>query len=95
MPDTVHHVMWYTVYDAKTDELLAAGTAAMCAAKLGYASAMSFSAAVCHWFKDAKKHVKYNYQRELIPRSEVDSLPQVRHKRKKACKMQRNRKESL
>lgn len=31
-----HHVMWYTVWDAKTGELVAAGTSAMCAAKLGY-----------------------------------------------------------
>lgn len=26
MPDTVHHVMWYTVYDAKTGNLLTSGT---------------------------------------------------------------------
>lgn len=26
MPDTVHHVMWYTVYDAKTGDLIAIGT---------------------------------------------------------------------
>lgn len=26
-----HHVMWYTVWDAKTGELVAAGTSAMCA----------------------------------------------------------------
>ena len=70
-----HHVMWYTVWDAKTGELVAAGTSAMCAAKLGYKNAVSFSAAVCHWFKDGKKHLKYIYQREYIPRSEVDSLP--------------------
>ena len=42
-----HHVMWYTVWDAKTGELVAAGTSAMCAAKLGYKNAVSFSAAVC------------------------------------------------
>lgn len=41
----------------------------------GYASANSFAASVCHWFKDGRQHVKYIYQRELIPRSEVDSLP--------------------
>ena len=69
-----HHVMWYTVWDAKTGELVAAGTSAMCAAKLGYKNAVSFSAAVCHWFKDGKKHLKYIYQREYIPRSEVDGL---------------------
>ena len=80
MADYIHHCMWYTVWDAKTGELVAAGTSAMCAQKLGYANAGSFSAAVCHWFKDAKKHIKYSYQREIIPRSEVDSLPPIRRK---------------
>lgn len=79
-----HHVMWYTVWDAKTGELVAAGTSAMCAAKLGYKNAVSFSAAVCHWFKDGKKHLKYIHQREYIPRSEVDSLiPPAPHRHKK------------
>lgn len=54
---------------------LASGTAAMCARRLGYASANSFAASVCHWLKDGRQHVKYICQRELIPRSEVDSLP--------------------
>ena len=26
MPDTVHHVMWYTVYDVKTGDLIATDT---------------------------------------------------------------------
>ena len=39
MPDTVHHVMWYTVYDAKTGDLIASGTSEMCARRLGYKSA--------------------------------------------------------
>ena len=75
MADCVNNVPWYTVWDAKTGDLLASGTAAMCARRLGYASANSFSASVCHWLKDGRQHVKYIYQRELIPRSEVDSLP--------------------
>lgn len=79
-----HHVMWHTVWDAKSGELVAAGTSAMCAAKLGYKNAVSFSAAVCHWFKDGKKHLKYIYQREYIPRSEVDGLPQRRKYKKPA-----------
>lgn len=54
-------------------------------AKLGYKNAVSFSAAVCHWFKDGKKHLKYIYQREYILRSEVDSLiPPAPHRHKKA-----------
>lgn len=75
MADCVNNVPWYTVWDAKTGDLLASGTAAMCARRLGYASANSFAASVCHWFKDGRQHVKYICQRELIPRSEVDSLP--------------------
>ena len=60
MSDTVHHVMWYTVYDAKTDELVAAGTAAMCAAKLGYANAGSFASAVSHGLSGKHPACKYS-----------------------------------
>ena len=85
MPDLVNNAFWYTVWDAKTGDLLASGTAAMCARRLGYASANSFAASVCHWLKDGRQHVKYICQRELIPRSEVDSLPQRRkYKKQKA-----------
>lgn len=48
MPDTVHHVMWYTVYDDKTDEIIASGTADMIVQQMGYASRNSFFSAVCH-----------------------------------------------
>lgn len=48
MYDTVQHVMWYTVWDAKTDDLLASGTSEMCARRLGYKSANSFASAVIH-----------------------------------------------
>ena len=43
-----HHVMWYTVWDAKTGDLLASGTSEMCARRLGYKSANSFASAVSH-----------------------------------------------
>ena len=46
MPDTIHYVTWYTVYSAKTGEVVAAGTSAMCAAKLGYKTANSFASSV-------------------------------------------------
>ena len=39
MPDLVNNAFWYTVWDAKSGDLLASGTAAMCARRLGYASA--------------------------------------------------------
>lgn len=48
MPDTVHYVMWYTVYDAKTGDLIASGTSEMCARRLGYKSANSFASALAH-----------------------------------------------
>lgn len=80
MADFVNNAFWYTVWDAKSGDLLASGTAAMCARRLGYASANSFAASVCHWLKDGRQHVKYICQRELIPRSEVDSLTPPRRK---------------
>lgn len=82
--DYIHNVMWYTVWDAKTGDLVASGTAAMCARRLGYSSSGSFASAVSHWLCDGRQHVKYTIQREYIPRSEVDSLPQRRkYKNKK------------
>ena len=80
MADFVNNVPWYTVWDANSGDLLASGTAAMCARRLGYASANSFASAVSHWLKDGRQHVKYICQRELIPRSEVDSLTPPRRK---------------
>ena len=43
MADFVNNAFWYTVWDAKSGDLLASGTAAMCARRLGYASASHFS----------------------------------------------------
>ena len=31
MSDYIHNVMWYTVWDAKTGDLVASGTAGQCA----------------------------------------------------------------
>ena len=59
MADFVNNAFWYTVWDAKTGDLLASGMAAMCARRLGYASANSFAASVCHWLKDGRQHVKH------------------------------------
>lgn len=85
MPDTVHYVMWYTVWDAKTGDLIASGTAAQCARRLGYSGSGSFASAVSHWLSDGRRHVKYTIRRERIPRSEVDSLPPIRRKKRRAC----------
>lgn len=84
MPDTVHHVMWYTVYDAKTGDLIASGTSEMCARRLGYKSANSFASACSHSRSGRHPAYKYIFEKECIRRDEVDSLPPVRHwKRRK------------
>lgn len=85
MPDTVHHVMWYTVYDARTGDLIASGTSKMCARRLGYKSANSFASAVSHGLSGSHRTYKYTFARECIDRREVDSLPPIRRKKRRAC----------
>lgn len=85
MPDTVHHVMWYTVYDAKTGDLIASGTSEMCARRLGYKSANSFASASCHGRGGRHPAHKYIFEKECIRRDEVDSLPPIRRKKRRAC----------
>lgn len=85
MAEHVSYVMWYTVYAAKTGELVAAGTATMCARKLGYANSGSFISAVSHRLSAKYPVRKYIFVRECIDCSEVDSLPPVRRRRKR-CK---------
>lgn len=66
---------WYTVYSAKTDEIIASGTADMIVQQMGYASRNSFFSAVCH-----AKHKKDNPRRALhLPCGED---PAGGHKRK-------------
>ena len=84
MPENVHHVMWYTVWDAKTGDLIASGTSEMCARRLGYKSAISFASAVSHGLSGRHPARKYIFEKERIRRDEVDSLPPIRHK-KRAC----------
>jgi hypothetical protein len=79
MYDTVHHVMWYTVYDAKTGDLIASGTSEMCARRLGYKTASS------HSRNGRRRARKYIFEKELIRRDEVDSLPPIRRKKRRAC----------
>ena len=74
--------MWYTVWDAKTGDLLASGTSEMCARRLGYKSANSFASAVSHGLSGSHRTYKYTFARGRIDRSEVDSLPPVRTIRK-------------
>ncbi len=85
MPDTVIHVMWYTVYDAKTGDLIASGTSEMCARRLGYKSANSFASASSHSRNGRRRARKYIFEKECIRRDEVDSLPPIRRKKIRAC----------
>lgn len=85
MPDFFHHVMWYTVYDARTGDLIASGTSKMCARRLGYKSANSFASAVSHGLSGSHRTYKYTFARECIDRREVDSLPPIRRKKRRAC----------
>lgn len=85
MPDNVHHVMWYTVYDAKTGGLIASGTSEMCARRLGYKSANSFASASSHGRSGRRRAYKYIFEKECIRRDEVDSLPPIRSKKRRAC----------
>lgn len=85
-----HYVMWYTVYDAKTGNLLASGTSAMCARRLGYKSANSFASSVYHCRRKKRKPHKYSFFQEVIKRDEVDSLPPPTTRgRPKGCKKAR------
>lgn len=86
MPDTVRHVMWYTVYDAKTGDLIASGTSEMCARRLGYKSANSFASASCHGRSGRRTARKYIFEKENIRRDEVDSLPPIRRKKEEPAR---------
>lgn len=83
MADFHNYCNWYTVWDAKTGDLIASGTSEMCARRLGYKSANSFASAVSHGLSGSHRTYKYTFARERIDRSEVDSLPPVRTIRKK------------
>lgn len=83
MADYIHHCMWYTVWDAKTGAVVAAGTSEMCARKLGYSSANSFASSVNHSLTGRRICHKYSFYREYIDRGEVDSLLPMRHRPKR------------
>lgn len=61
MADYIHYVTWYTVYSAKTGEAVAAGTSAMCAAKLGYKTANSFVSSVGHRRHEKKASAQVHF----------------------------------
>lgn len=67
-----HHIMWYTVYDAKTGDLIASGTSEMCARRLGYRSSNVFASAAGHRIhrqeKPGSRPGKYIIDREVYHR---------------------------
>lgn len=83
MADNIHYITWYTVYSAKTGEVVAAGTSSMCAAKLGYKTANSFASSVGHRRHEKRRPYKYIFEQERIDRAEVDCLPPIRRYCKK------------
>ena len=86
MPDNIHYCVWYTVYDAKTGDLIASGTSEMCARRLGYKSANSFVSACSHSRSGRHPARKYIFEKERIRRDEVDSLPPIRHKKEEPAR---------
>lgn len=88
MADYIHYITWYTVYSAKTGEVVAAGTSAMCAAKFGYKTANSFVSSVGHRRHEKKRPHKYIFEQERIDRAEVDCLPPLRRYCKKVKREQ-------
>ena len=55
-------VNWYTVYDARTDEIVACGTTEMIVHQMGYADRNSFFSAITH--AKARTDSKYIYHIE-------------------------------
>lgn len=62
----------YTVWDAKTDEVLACGTAAECAAKLGLAKPRSFYYMAHHAANGRRR--RYVVTKEIVPRTALVAL---------------------
>ena len=68
-------VKWYTVYDRKTDDILAYGTIGYCQRKLGFKTKASFLSTLTHC-KDGRCH-KYDYLVEELPTGEAKQYMQL------------------
>lgn len=77
--------------EASDDIVVRAGYSAranvweMCARRLGYKSANSFASASSHSRNGRRRARKYIFEKERIRRDEVDSLPPIRRKKRRAC----------
>lgn len=73
MADTHNYCNWYTIYSAKTDEIVASGTSDMVIRQMGYASRNSFFSAVCHAkYRKNSSRRRYIYHVEQIPREDIN-----------------------
>lgn len=73
MADFYNYCNWYTVWDAKTGDLIASGTSAMVAQRLGYKSTTAFTTHYAHTqTRKPKKPYKYIMRRELVERREAE-----------------------
>lgn len=68
-PKTVN---WYTVYDARTDEIVACGTTEMVVRQMGYQDRNSFFSAITH--ARTRKDSKYIYHIEKISRKALEKM---------------------
>lgn len=76
MADFYNYCNWYTVWDAKTGDLIASGTSAMVARRLGYKSTAAFTTHYAHTqTRKPKKPYKYIMRRELVERREAELPP--------------------
>lgn len=73
MADTHNYCNWYTIYLAKTDEIVASGASDMVIRQMGYASRNSFFSAVCHAkYRKNNPRRRYIYHVEQIPREDIN-----------------------
>lgn len=68
--NTTTHLVWYTVWDKKTEELLCSGIPKDCARILGYASVNSFLSSIRHCTTRGTEY-KYDILREVVKRDEI------------------------
>lgn len=65
------HIMWYTVWDKKTGELLCSGPARNCAKALGYSTTNTFLSSI--WHCNAQGGMKkYDVLREIVEKKAVE-----------------------
>lgn len=80
---------WYSVYSAKTDELVAAGTAEMVTDSLGYPTINCFYSAINH-AKKKQHNIKYRFVVDAIPLDEYKEVI-LEYRKQKGYKVTKRR----